>query len=86
MRQSHLILSNAAIIWTTRVLQLLPQLFLVPYLIGTIGDTGYGIYALIWSLIMSIEQLQKSLQSGVVKYSAGFLAQGRMEEVNKVKR
>jgi len=33
---------------------------------------------------MSIEQLQSSLQSGVVKYSAAFLAQGRMSEVNKV--
>ncbi|MBE3143119.1 MAG: hypothetical protein IMZ61_04245 [Planctomycetes bacterium] len=33
---------------------------------------------------MSVEQLQLSLQQGVVKYSAGFLAQGRMDEVNKV--
>ena len=84
MRQSHLILSNAAIIWVTQVLLLFPQLILVPYLIGTIGESGYGVYTLVWSLMMSIDQLERSLQSGVVKYSAGFLAQGRMDDVNKV--
>jgi len=84
MQQSHLILSNAVIMWVTRVLLLVPQLILVPYLIGTIGESGYGLYVLVWSLMMSIEQLQMSLQSGVVKYSAGFLAQGRIDEVNKV--
>jgi O-antigen/teichoic acid export membrane protein len=70
--------------WATRVLLLVPQLILVPYLIGTIGESGYGIYALVWSLMISIDQMERSLQSGVVKYSAGLLAKGRMEEVNKV--
>jgi len=84
MRQSHLIISNAAVMWIMRILQLLPQVILVPYLISTIGETGYGIYALVWSLTMSINLLQLSLQSGVVKYSAGYLAQGRIDEVNKV--
>ena len=84
MRQSHLILSNAAIMWLCRILMLVPQMILVPYLIGTIGENGYGIYALVWSLMMSIDQLEMSLQSGVIKYSAGFLAQGRIDEVNRV--
>ena len=84
MRQSHLILSNAAITWVTKILQLIPQLILVPYLIGTIGEAGYGVYALIWSLTLSVDLLEMSLQSGVVKFSAGFLAQGRLGEVNRV--
>lgn len=83
VRQSHLILSNAAVMWTTQVLLVVPQLILVPFLIRTIGDTGYGVYALVWSLMLAIDQLQKSLQSGVVKYSASFLAQDRIDEVNK---
>jgi len=70
--------------WMTRVLLLVPQLILVPYLIRTIGEAGYGVYALVWSLMMSIDQLEKSLQSGVVKYSAAFLAQGLTDEVNKI--
>lgn len=84
MRQSHLILSNALIMWISRVFLLFPQLILVPYLIKTIGEDGYGVYALVWSLLMSLDQLERSLQSGVVKYSAGFLALGSMDEVNKV--
>lgn len=66
------------------MLGLFPQLILVPYLINRIGEGGYGVYALVWSLLASIDQLEKSLQSGVVKYSAGFIAQQRMDEVNKV--
>ncbi len=66
------------------MLLLVPQLILVPYLIATIGETGYGVYALVWSLLLGIDQLLQSLQSGVVKYSAGFLAEGRIDDVNRV--
>lgn len=84
MRQSYLILYNAVIIWASRVLSLLPQLILVPYLIATIGEVGYGVYALVWSLLMGIDQLEKNLQQGVIKYSAAYLAQGHVDEVNRV--
>jgi len=70
--------------WATQALQIIPPLILVPYLIHSIGESGYGVYVLVWSLVMSIDQLETSLQSGVVKYSAGFLAQGRIDKVNKV--
>lgn len=70
--------------WSMQLLGLLPQLILVPYLINRIGEGGYGIYALVWSLLASIDQLEKSLQSGVVKYCAGFIAQRRFDEVNKI--
>lgn len=77
-------LSNAVIIWASRVLLLVPQVIFVPYLIGTIGEVGYGVYALVWSLLMSIDRFESSLQSGVVKYSAAFLAEGRADDVNRV--
>ncbi len=57
---------------------------MVPFLIRTIGEAGYGMYVLIWSLLMGIDQLERSLQSGVVKYSAAFLADERIDEVNRV--
>lgn len=84
MRQSNLILSNAAIIWACRVFLLVPQVILVPYLIRTIGEAGYGAYVLVWSLLMSISQLEQSLQQGVVKYSAAFIAGNRIDDVNKI--
>jgi len=84
MRQSHLIISNTVVMWGSRVLLLVPQLILVPYLIGTIGEAGYGIYALIWPLMMSIDQLEITLQQGVVKYSAALLAQNEINKVNQI--
>lgn len=70
--------------WGMQFLGLFPQMVLVPYLVNRIGEGGYGIYALAWSLLASIDQLEKSLQSGIVKYCAGFIAQQRMDEVNKI--
>ena len=84
MRQSHLIAYNTLLIWASRVLQIIPQLILVPYLIHHIGDSGYGTYTLIWSLMLAIDRVEQSLQQGVIKYSAAFAAQKRIEEVNKV--
>ena len=84
MRQSRLIISNAVVMWATQVLRLIPQLILVPFLIGTIGETGYGDYTLVWPLITSIEGLHRSLQSGVVKYGAAYLAKDQIKEINQV--
>ena len=36
------------------MLLLFPQLILVPFLIRTIGESGYGVYALVWPLLMFI--------------------------------
>lgn len=84
MKQSHLIAANTFFIWGATVLQILPQLILVPFLITNIGDTGYGEYVLVWSLLLAIEQLELSLQSGATKYSAAYLAENRISDVNKV--
>mgnify|MGYP000617638848 CR=1 FL=1 len=84
MKQSHLIAVNTLIIWGTTVLRVIPPLILVPFLIHHLGDSGYGQYALIWSLLLGIEHLESSLQSGGVKYGAAYLAQGRIGDLNKV--
>src|SRR4030043_1301277 len=84
MKQSHLIAVNTFIIWGTTILQMIPPLVMVPYLIRNIGESGYGEYALIWSLLLAIEQLEMSLQAGVIKYGAAFMAENRIGELNKV--
>ncbi len=84
MKQSHLIALNTVIIWGTTVLQVIPPLILVPFLIKTLGDSGYGEYTMIWALLMAVEQLAASLQAGGTKFGAAALAQGRTEEVNRV--
>ncbi|MGD8786618.1 MAG: hypothetical protein PVJ60_04270 [Phycisphaerales bacterium] len=67
-----------------RLLRILPEVILLPFLIRTIGETGYGVFVLAWSLILTIEALQLDLCSGVIKYGAAHLAQDRITEVNKV--
>lgn len=84
MRQSHLLICNTAIIWLTRILRIIPELILVPFLIRNIGESGYGVYTLAWSLMVSIEMLEMGLQSGVIKHSAAFVAQKQINRVNKV--
>ncbi len=84
MKQSHLILSNALIMWMMRLFLFIPQIILVPFLIKTIGEEGYGVYALIWPLLISIDSLEISLQQGAVKYTAGYLAQNQIQKVNEV--
>ncbi len=84
MRQSHLLIYNAVVIWVTRILRVFPELILVPFLIHRIGEAGYGVYALAWSLMLAIDMLQMGLCSGVIKHSAAFLAEKQIQEVNKV--
>lgn len=84
MKQSQLIAVNTLIIWGATALQVLPPLILVPFLIKSLGESGYGQYALIWSLLMGIGQLEVSLQSGSIKYGAAYLAQDRIGDLNKV--
>ncbi len=84
MRQSHLLIYNAVVIWVTRIFRVFPELILVPFLIHRIGEASYGVYALAWSLMLAIDMLQMGLCSGVIKHSAAFLAEKRIQEVNKV--
>ena len=56
MRQSHLILSNAVTIWVAQVFQMVPQLILVPYLIGAIRAVENG--------VASIEDIDKGMMLG----------------------
>lgn len=82
--QSRVIVVNTFIMWATRILMLVPQLVLTPYLIHTLGEAGYGLYALLWPMMLSIDQLELNLQQGVVKYCAAYFAKGDLHGVNQI--
>ena len=84
IRQSQVSALNAAVVWASRILLMIPQLILVPFMISRIGKAGFGVYALVWSVLVSIDRITMSLQSGVVKYGAGYYARGRLEQINKL--
>ena len=75
---------NTFVIWGTTLLRMIPPLIMVPFLIRNIGESGYGEYALLWSLLMAIEQLEISLQSGSIKYGAACIAENRIGDLNKL--
>jgi len=84
MKQSQIFFSNSVIIWITRFLQIIPQFIIVPFLISHLGDSGYGVYALVWPIMASVDQMGRSLQSGIVKYAAQYLSLQEIERVNRL--
>lgn len=84
MRDSQIIIFNAGAMWAARALNVVPQLILVPFLLSSLGERSYGVYVLVWSLMVGVLQFEQSFQSGVVKISAEFLALERLSSINKV--
>ncbi len=84
MTRSKLAISNAIAIWLCQLLGIGPQLVVVPYLLSTLGESGFGLYALIWSLITAIDRFERSLQSGVVKYGAEYLAKNDTGAIDRL--
>lgn len=58
--------------------------FLAPYLIGKLGDEGYGIWVLVFGLVESYSIFDFGLRSAMVKYSAHYRATAEPERINEV--
>jgi len=84
MRQSHRLIWNSLVIWSMRVFRLVPELVLLPFLMHRLGTESYGIYVLAWSILPVLALVQDGIGSAVVKYSAEFFGQSKIEHVNKV--
>ena len=84
MRQSYRLIWNSIAIWGLRVLRVIPQLFLLPFIIHRLGESLYGIYILAWSIIPVLDLLQGGIASGIVKYSAQFLRNKEIDKVNRI--
>ncbi len=84
MRQSHRLIWNSLVIWVMRIFRLVPEIFLLPFIIHRLGEDLYGIYILGWSIVPVLDLLQSGMSSGVVKYSAQYFEQKQQHEINKV--
>ena len=67
-----------------RVLRLFPELLLLPFIIHRLGAESYGIYVLAWSVLPLLVLVQQGIGSAIIKYTAAFFGQGKLEDVNKV--
>lgn len=67
-----------------RVLRIFPALLLLPFIIHRLGAESYGIYVLAWSVLPLLALVQQGIGEAVIKYTAAFFGQGKVEDVNKV--
>ena len=84
MSQSHRLIHNTSVIWLTRFLRYIPELLLVPFIIKNIGAEAFGVYVLSWSILTAMERVQVPVTSAVVKYSANYLSNNNIPEVNRI--
>lgn len=84
MKQSHRLIFNTVIIWVTRLLAVIPQLIILPFVLHRLGEHAYGIYVLAWSLLQVLELAQQGMSSALIKYGSAYLAQDRVNDVNRV--
>ena len=84
MRESERLSLNALTLWTTRLLGVVPQLIILPFLLEHLGEAQYGIYVLAWSLLTTLELAEQGMATGVVKYGSEYLAGGQTTEMNRV--
>ena len=75
---------NALSNWVTLGLNLAIGLLLTPYIIGCLGTEGYGIWALVISIIGYYGLLDLGVSSALIRYVARYAGQKKSNELNEV--
>ena len=78
-RKNGIILSYVTIIVNTLV-----QLVYTPYLIRTLGQSEYGLFSLVSSIIGYLSILDLGFGNAIVVYTSKFIAQSKTNEEKKL--
>lgn len=70
--------------WAGGALTIFVGLVLSPYVIRKLGAEGYGLWALLYSLVGYYGLLDLGVRSAIVRYTAYFHASGGMKDVNEL--
>lgn len=62
------------------ILNIIVGLLYTPYMIRTLGQSEYGLYSMVSSIIMYLTVLDLGLGNAVVRYTAKFRAEGKVKE------
>ncbi|MFH1746076.1 MAG: MATE family efflux transporter [Planctomycetota bacterium] len=76
------VLINVACNWTQLGVHILVTLILVPFLIDELGETDYGVYATLASLLGFLMLLDMGATSAINRYVARYCTLGKPEQVN----
>lgn len=84
MKQAERLARNTVANYMGRFVSFLVALFLTPFVINSLGDTGYGIWALLASVTGYLALLDFGLANGLAKYTAGYAARRDQETVSQM--
>jgi O-antigen/teichoic acid export membrane protein len=84
MRQSHRLIYNALVGWASHVVEVAIGFLLLPFLVHRLGTACYGIFGLAFSVSAGLDFVRVGLAAALTKFVAGYAAQDRREEINRV--
>lgn len=76
------VLVNVASNWVQLAIHIVASLILVPFLVGKLGETDYGVWATLAGLLGFLMLLDMGSTSAINRYVARYCALGDMERVN----
>ncbi|MHC4234282.1 MAG: lipopolysaccharide biosynthesis protein [Planctomycetota bacterium] len=84
MRQSYRLIYNALVSWASRLIEVAIAFLLLPFLVHRLGTAGYGIFGLAFSISQALDMMRSAVAQALNKYIAGYAAEGRQDQVNRV--
>ena len=84
MKESNQRKSGAILSYVSIIVSTLIQLLYIPFLIKMLGQSEYGLYSLINSVIGYLTILDLGFGNAIVVYTAKYRAQGKFEEEKKL--
>ncbi len=77
------VISNVLWNWTNYGLQIPIAFYITPLLIARLGDTSYGLWILLSSILGYYGPLNFGIDSALVHYIAKYLAEGKRGEIRE---
>lgn len=84
MPQQRRFLLSAVTNWLAFAATLLVAFFLSPYLIGKLGDSRYGVWVFVESILAYFTLFDLGIAAGVVRFTARYHAQKNQHELNRL--
>jgi O-antigen/teichoic acid export membrane protein len=84
MPQQRRFLFSAVTNWLAFAATLLVAFFLSPYLIGKLGDSRYGVWVFVESILAYFTLFDLGIAAGVVRFTAKYHAEKNQHELNRL--
>ncbi|MEE0728502.1 MAG: oligosaccharide flippase family protein, partial [Clostridium saudiense] len=84
MNESHERKNGAILSYFSIILNTFIQLLYLPFLVNKLGDSEYGIYSIVASIMGYLAIMDFGFGDAIVMYTAKYKAQGKFEEEKKL--